>query len=278
MEPGLRQWSIEHQVNELKRPIAAKCLQFMYIIFFSLLYPAYYFWNKRDFQKQTKKNPFYVSRLVRLIEKHPFLYELSMLVLNFPRPTGVYRFLPQLEGKVLQVGCGTGLLNKYAKQRHAAEFVNLDINERYLQYGARKGRLRNYVHSGIYETTLQSQSFDRILFARSFHHIRYHKKAFKECSRLLKEGGQIWILDPVILEERGSGKQMTSGYMANSSIDGVIWRFTKHSLIQHIMKTLPDDLKLVSIMDERQLHLTNYNLKYPQTDILAVISKQNLKE
>jgi len=39
-----------------------------------------------------------------------------------------------------------------------------------------------------------------------------------ECARLLREGGRIIIVDPVILHERTPG---LTGYMANSSIDGV---------------------------------------------------------
>ncbi|MEI7024454.1 class I SAM-dependent methyltransferase [Paenibacillus sp. y28] len=264
---------IEHRIHPGYHPLRIRLLQSMYVVYFVVLYPFYYVWNKRDFMKNTKKNPFYVSKLVRLIERNPWLYELSMFVLNFPRPTSVYDFFPPLQGDVLQVGCGTGLLNKHKRNETAASILNLDINERYLEYGIKKGRYENVLHSGIYEVPLPDQSLDIIIFARCFHHIRHHKKAFAECCRLLKDGGQIWIADPVILEEQGSGKTMQDGYMANSSIDGVIWRFTKASFLSHIMKSLPPGLKLVSVTDHRQLHLTNYNLKYPQTDILAVIVK-----
>ncbi|WP_248925699.1 class I SAM-dependent methyltransferase [Paenibacillus hamazuiensis] len=273
LDRDLQQLGVAHRMDHRNNPVLIKCLEAVYVVYYALLYPFYYFWNKRDFSRQTKKNPFYVSKLVRLIEKHPLLYELSMYVLNFPHPTSVYRFFPPMEGKVLQVGCGTGLLNKWARHMGGAEFVNLDINERYLQYGLKKGRYQNTVHSGIYDVPLEDESFDIIVFARCFHHIRHHKKAFKECARLLKDGGQIWIADPVILQEEGSGKQMNAGYMANSSIDGVIWRFTKPAFVKHLADSLSESLRLVSITDVRQPHMTNYNLKYPQTDILAVIEK-----
>ncbi len=267
--------TIRHQVSRHSSPLGVLLLRFIYLMYYALLYPPYYIWNKRDFSAKTKKNPFYVSKLVRLVEKHPRLYELSMFVLNFPHPTAVYRFLPELKGKVLQVGCGTGLLNKHASKWNDVEFFNLDINETYLRYGEKKGRLRNCIHSGIYQVEMKDRSFDKIVFARCFHHIRHHKKAFKECARLLKAGGELWILDPVILEEQGSGKQMTAGYMANSSIDGVIWRFTKEAFVQHVQASLPEGLELVAVTENRQPHLTNYNLKYPQTDLLAIIRKRN---
>ncbi|SFL80698.1 Methyltransferase domain-containing protein [Paenibacillus sp. 1_12] len=264
---------IEHQIHRSNHPILIKLLETVYWMYFIVLYPIYYVWNKRDFTKNKLKNPFYISKLVRLIEKHPRLYEWSMFVLNFPKPTSVYRFLPPLKGSILQVGCGTGLLNKHVGKSQSKKIVNLDINPHYLEYGIRKGRYDSYLLSGIYDVPMEDKSFDVIIFARCFHHIRHHKKAFAECARLLKDHGEIWIADPVIMEEAESGKQMTEGYMVNSSIDGVIWRFTKAALIKHIIKSLPPQLQLTSITDDRQLHMTNYNLKYAQTDILAVIVK-----
>ncbi|MEK3916963.1 class I SAM-dependent methyltransferase [Paenibacillus sp. FSL H7-0331] len=264
---------IKHHIHTPDHPILIRLLEAVYWIYFIVLYPIYYVWNKRDFTKSKLKNPFYVSKLVRLIEKHPRLYEWSMFVLNFPKPTSVYGFLPPLKGSVLQVGCGTGLLNKHVGKQQSKQIVNLDINPHYLEYGVRKGRYDSYLLSGIYEVPMDDKSFDVIIFARCFHHIRHHKKAFAECARLLRDHGEIWVVDPVILEEAESGKSMTEGYMVNSSIDGVIWRFTKAALIKHIIKALPSQLKLTSVTDARQLHMTNYNRKYAQTDILAVIVK-----
>lgn len=266
---------IEHRIEQPNHPVLIKLIETAYWMYFLLLYPIYYLWNKRDFDKKKVKNPFYISKLVRLIEKHPRLYEWSMFVLNFPKPTSVYGFLPPIKGKVLQVGCGTGLLNKHAGREQSKNMVNLDINPYYLDYGVKKGRYDSYLLSGIYEVPMEDKSFDVIIFARCFHHIRYHKKAFAECARLLRDNGEIWIADPVILEEAKSGKSMTEGYMVNSSIDGVIWRFTKSAMIKHIIKSLPASLKLISVTDTRQLHMTNYNLKYAQTDILAVIAKNS---
>jgi ubiquinone/menaquinone biosynthesis C-methylase UbiE len=269
----LNEMGVEHRIHQRNHPLLVKLVEAVYWMYYVMLYPFYYVWNKRDFAKNTQKNPFYVSKLVRMIEKHPRLYEWSMFVLNFPKPTSVYKFFPPLSGRVLQVGCGTGLLNKHVGKAQSEKIVNLDINPHYLEYGIKKGRYDSYILSGIYDVPVEDKSFDVIIFARCFHHIRHHKKAFAECARLLRDNGEIWIADPIILEEAESGKQMTEGYMVNSSIDGVIWRFTKPAIIKHIMKSLPSQLKLISITDARQLHMTNYNLKYAQTDILAVIAK-----
>jgi len=63
--------------------------------------------------------------------------------------------------------------------------------------------------------------------------------------------------------------------MANSSIDGVIWRFTLEAFLKHLEKCLPSALKIDSVECSRQAHVTNYNLFVPQTDIVAVLVKEN---
>ncbi|WP_179132305.1 class I SAM-dependent methyltransferase [Paenibacillus sp. RU5A] len=197
-----------------------------------------------------------------------------MFVQNFPIPRNVYKILPSLTGDVLQVGCGTGLLNKFLKKQTDIRWINMDPNLNSLKLGQRLGRYDAYVQAYIDKPTpLPDQCCNTILFARSFHHIRNHKKAFKECSRLLRDEGSIIIADPVVLESMHSQSE-EKGYMANSSIDGVIWRFTKRSFIAHIQKCLPEELTIESVTDTRQIHITNYNLFVPQTDIVVVLRKR----
>ena len=246
----------------------------MYIVFYILLFPVY-FLNKKDFQKKIKQNMFYRSWLVRYIEKHPVAYELSMLVQNFPHPTCVYNILPEIHGRVLQVGCGTGLLNKYLKKHKVdVDIYNLDINEKHMQYALRHGRIDNYTCSGIYHTDFPESFFDCIIFARSFHHIKFHDKTFRECMRLLKPGGRILILDiATIYQNEEMQSESSCGYMANSSIDGLIWRFSEQELRRRLEKYLPERLNLKQMICKRQIHITNYNLKYPQMDVCAEIVK-----
>jgi hypothetical protein len=69
--------------------------------------------------------------------------------------------------------------------------------------------------------------------------------------------------------------------MANSSIDGVIWRFTLQTFSKHLEACLPAAFRIRSVNCVRQLHVTNYNLFVPQTDIVAVVvkgSEQNARQ
>jgi SAM-dependent methyltransferase len=248
-----------------------------YVVFYTLLFPIYYF-NKRNMNKHTKTNPFYTSIMTKLLEKHPLAYELFVCVTNFPVREGVYKILPSLSGTVLQVGCGTGLLNLYCKKNFTkygkVNFINMDVNKNALRFGKSIGRFTHYLHASIYDVPLENESIDYIIFARCLHHIKSHKKMFTECARILKKNGEIIILDVAVVKElQKTAAPLQGSFMVNSSLDGLIWRYDKIDFTERIKKTKTDNLEIVKIEEVRQINITNYNLKYPQTDILGVLKK-----
>jgi SAM-dependent methyltransferase len=237
-----------------------------------LLSPIYYL-NRLDFVLRKKRNPFYTSKVVRLKERYPLVYELAQLVENFPAWHRIYDVLPELAGDVLQVGCGTGLLNKHMRNRSDIRITNLDFNLNALRTGIRLGRYSSYVHAAIDKgTPLPDRAFDAIVFAQSFHHIRNHKKAFVECARLLRDNGCMIIADSVVLHMK-KWTARPAAYLGNSSIDGVIWRFTLDTFVKHLEECLPSTVRIQSVESMRRLHVTNYNLFVPQCDVVAVLVK-----
>jgi SAM-dependent methyltransferase len=243
-----------------------------FISLFLLLSPLYYS-NRWHFRRQCRGNPFFTSVLVRLQARYPALYDAGTTIMNFPMGSGVYDLLPPLSGATLQVGCGTGLLNRRLRHRRDIQFTDLDVNDRALAYGKTKGRLNHAVHGRIdRRTPFADRSFDQVVFARSFHHVRNHRLALAECARLLREGGTVVIVDPVMLTEAPAGKGLP-GYRVNSSIDGVIWRFTAGSLLEHLRRQSPETLALESFRCQRQRHVSNYNAFVAQTDVVAVLRK-----
>lgn len=242
----------------------------VYILVFILVSPIYLY-NKIDHKIKVKKNPFYTSKFVRLANRYPIFYEMINSIWNFPLQKNIYSILPQLSGVVLQVGCGTGLLNQYYKHNKEIQLINLDLNINSLKYGVRHKRYKDYIHSDINKAPIEDNSVDFIVFARCYHHIRHHKKTFKACQRILKPNGKIIIIDPVSLKQDSNDDLTRNAYMANSSVDGVIWRYNSHSFKEHVQKSIPNSLEIENINYIRQIHITNYNLKYPQTDALAII-------
>jgi len=243
-----------------------------FVFLFVLLSPVYYL-NRWDFSWRKRRNPFYTSKLVRIKEAYPLLYELATFVENFPAWHRVYGVLPHISGDVLQVGCGTGLLNRFLRARADVRLTNLDTNMQALQAGVRLRRYSKFVHASIDKRTpFPDKTFDGVVFARCFHHVRDHKRALAECARLVREGGEVIIMDPVMLvDPAGEGRR--AGYMGNSSIDGVIWRFTRETFVAHLKECLPPGLRIRSVTCHRQLHVSNYNLFVPQTDLVVVLVK-----
>jgi SAM-dependent methyltransferase len=259
--------------EHMQRRWTAFWLHLSFLLLFIAVSPIYYF-NKWDFKRNAKRNPFFTSRLVRIQARFPILYELAMLFQNFPSTRFVYRMLPAVYGDVLQVGCGTGLLNRYMRGWRDIRLTNLDSNLNALHLGVRLGRFSSYVHASIdKKTPFANNSFDVVLFARCLHHVRKHKSALQECARILRPGGKVIILDPVVLDESPANSYAT-GHMGNSSIDGVIWRFTRNTFEAHLKACAPESLSITRIEFVRQPHVTNYNLFVPQTDALAILTKE----
>ena len=258
------------------RPWRIALVHVSFLLLFALLSPVYYL-NRWHFNRKRKRNPFYTSMLVRLENRYPLLYELAMLAQNFPAWHHVYDVLPTFSGDVLQVGCGTGLLNKHMRRRADVRLTNLDANINALRVGTSLRRYSDCIHACIDKRTpLPDRSFDVILFARCFHHIRNHRKAFEECARLLREGGTVMIVDPVMLHDNARYKK-SYAYMTNSSIDGVIWRFTHGTFLKHLKVCASPTFAIRSVHCVRQLHVTNYNLVAPHTDMVAVLVKGSHK-
>lgn len=229
--------------------------------------------NVADYRWHIKKQPFYKSLFVRWLDQYPLFYDLVTFFFDFPLHWRIYNLLPRMSGKVLQVGCGTGLMNKYlaATPKHNIdEIMNLDININLLSRGYRKGYLASYVHSSILDVPIEDCYFDTIVFARCFHHIRNHKKALFECGRLLKNGGTIVIADLVSLSLKEN-----DAFLTNSDNDGIIWRYNIESFKTRIQACLDSDMQIKHIYCIRQPHVSNYNFIFPHTDVIAIIQKKH---
>lgn len=237
----------------------------------ALLAPVYLA-NRVAFNRRKRARPMASSPLVDAQTRWPILYEIAMLFQNFPMYDAVYRRIEVRPGKVLQVGCGTGLFNRYLRRTSGGTLYNVELNGPSVTLAKRLGRVDDAVCASITERLpFADGEFDQIVFARSLHHIHRHKQAFRECLRLLAPGGEIVIFDPVIVE--GEARQ-AEAWMGNSSIDGLIWRYTASSLARLVARNLPDELAITRIETDRMPHLTNFNLIVPQTDAIITIQRK----
>src|SRR5690349_12842872 len=84
---------IQRSGNAENSRLRVVLVQLGFVLLFTLLSPIYYL-NRLDLVLRKKRNPFYTSKVVRLKERYPFVYELAQLVENFPAWHRIYDVLP----------------------------------------------------------------------------------------------------------------------------------------------------------------------------------------
>jgi ubiquinone/menaquinone biosynthesis C-methylase UbiE len=135
--------------------------------------------------------------------------------------------------KVLDLGCGTGTLTLMLKQAHpAAEVTGMDGDPQVLVIAREKSQDTNIQwDEGLASSLPYPDSvFDRVVTSLVIHHLAIYDKrrAFKEVYRVLKPGGELYVLD------FGAPNSFFAHIMANymrrleeaaDNFDGLIPRF-----------------------------------------------------
>lgn len=101
--------------------------------------------------------------------------------------------------KVLDIGCGSGLLGAELKKKEASEVVGVDISEPAINK-ARQVLDRAIIADAQSEKLdLEEKYFDRIIIAETLEHVLYPENVINEAKRLLKDNGSIIISTPNFL-------------------------------------------------------------------------------
>jgi ubiquinone/menaquinone biosynthesis C-methylase UbiE len=125
-----------------------------------------------------------------------------------------YRYLRQAQGRVisllnldenthfLDIGCGTGWAMGQAANRVDGKglFYGVDLSPKMIEKAKVNFSGRDNFHflqANSESIPLDDNFFDVIICTNSFHHYLHPDKALKEMYRLLKKGGQLYILDPL---------------------------------------------------------------------------------
>lgn len=101
--------------------------------------------------------------------------------------------------RVLDVACGPGLLTKAIAERSRSNaIIGIDTSRDAIR-SARKNcsRLTNtkFVRASVYHLPFENEHFDTIVCKDSLHHFNRPIKALKEMTRVLRDGGVIYLQD-----------------------------------------------------------------------------------
>jgi ubiquinone/menaquinone biosynthesis C-methylase UbiE len=96
---------------------------------------------------------------------------------------------------ILDLGCGTGRFSQSLAEYFDAEVIGVDPSIKMLERARRKltdARVR-YVEGKAEAIPVDTGSIDLVFMSMSFHHFHDRRGAARECRRVLREGGRVFL-------------------------------------------------------------------------------------
>lgn len=114
-----------------------------------------------------------------------------------PRFNFLRKILPQVNGKVLDVGCHSGTLTEeMSKLLPQVKIWAMDINQKAVEYAQEKRPAIDFQVASAEKIPFKDKNFDLITCFEVLEHLAKPEKALKEIKRCLKKDGQVVILVP----------------------------------------------------------------------------------
>jgi len=101
--------------------------------------------------------------------------------------------LGNVEGKVLDIGCGYGdLLLALKEKKPSIEMYGMDICKKAIDH-CKKVEINAYISNAEQLTEIKDNYFDWVLMSAMIEHVINQKKALDEACRVLKPGGKLFL-------------------------------------------------------------------------------------
>lgn len=98
--------------------------------------------------------------------------------------------------QILDVGCGTGkMLSRMAETFPNAELSGVDLSTSMIDFAKKKYPNLSFTVGNAENLPLKKEVFDVVTNSISFHHYHHPQKAVNEAYRVLKLGGQFFLVD-----------------------------------------------------------------------------------
>lgn len=144
------------------------------------------------------------TRGIYRILKAPFLYEFTQNLFwkKGKRLEFIENDIRIFPGsKILDIGCGTGLLYKTLKQHDIdVDYVGLDLNPSYIEFATNQYPKAKFFCSDVANLSqIINEKFDIIIILNVLHHLddMSAENLLYECKKYLRENGRLLTLDPV---------------------------------------------------------------------------------
>lgn len=145
-------------------------------------------------------------------------------------------------GKLLEAGCGTGLILERLSNAGFQSLVGIDLSHGMLSYARRRGF--NVLQGSVEHLPFPNESFDGVISFKVLAHVPNIRKAILEFSRVTKPDGHL------VLEfyNRYSLRSLLKAVKLPSRIGGTFTDedvFTRYDSLKEILDYLPRELELV---------------------------------
>ena len=100
--------------------------------------------------------------------------------------------------KVLEVGCGIGVLSSYLAEKYEWEVTGIDLDPEQIDRAKndhRENKYLKFLEADITKLPFGDNEFDLVLSVDALHHIPNRNKAFDEINRALKSSGFYVLVD-----------------------------------------------------------------------------------
>ncbi len=105
----------------------------------------------------------------------------------------VEEFIKDLEGRILDLGCGNGRHCSVAVDL-GLDIIGLDASFELLKIAKQRCPKGGYIKGDARDLPFKVSSFNGILYIAAIHHLKEGRvKSLKECKRILKPGGKIMV-------------------------------------------------------------------------------------